>query len=337
MKDNEVKAASFPTAFTTFLSSSQRTSPTQRSGVAIGRHPTLHPKALPQPVLQARSFPSQPCSPGSRSAPAAGTAPPFHCTWFRFTSPLSLLFSHPPIATHQFVPPENLPTARPSQPRSLFGATRRPLLPAAALSPHLSPRSSSSVTSVPPATLPLLFANAPTPAKKSRPVKRSGKRMPNTIPSGCRSQSCKPARASLALQPRQPQPPRSRRSAAVSLHMVPFHFGAAPAFLPCFRQRNRFPRLGLSHPFEECLHHPTHPFQRCEKQPQSPKPKRPMQAVASRFTGKPQPASGTRSRSSHSHITSHGCVYGCDYPCFLAQTWQRLAVFHSIVCPVNPQ
>ncbi len=56
---------------------------------------------------------------------------------------------------------------------------------------------------------------------------------------------------------------------------VPFHFGAAPAFLPCFHQRNRFPRPGLSHPVEEWLHIPTHPFQRCEKQPQSPQAKAP--------------------------------------------------------------
>lgn len=113
-----------------------------------------------------------------------------------------------------------------------------------------SPRSSSSVTSVPPATLPLLFANPLYPPKKPHPEQRSGKRTPNAIPSGCRSQSCKSARASIALQHRQP-PPRSRSSAAVSLHLVSFHFGAAPAFLPCFCQRNRFPRPGLSHPIEK--------------------------------------------------------------------------------------
>ena len=295
MSHNAEKATSFQAAFTPFCHPPLADPlPTQRNGAAIGEHPTLQSKALRQPVLQASPFSSQSCSPGSRSAPAAGTAPPFHCTWFRFTSPLPLLSSHPPPTQSDCHAPV-CPT------RKLANRTDKP---------H---------------------------QRKSHPVQRSGKRRLNAILSGCRSQSCKSARTSLALQPRQPQPPRSRRSAAVSFHIVPFHFGAVPAFPPCFHQRNRFPRPGFPTRLKNASTAPIHPFQRCEKQPQPHKPKHPMQAVAFRFPSSCSQHPAPRSRSSRSHITSPGCVYDCDYPCFSAQTWQRLAVFHGVVCPVNPQ
>lgn len=300
--------------------------------MAIGRPPTHNPKALPQPVLPASSFLSQPCSPGSRSAPqqaqrrrftAHGSVSLCRCPCFPATH-----HRPNPIATYQFVPPENLPTPRPSQHLNLLSK------PADHRSRHrCRPRSSSSVTSVPPATLPLLFANPidpqkipPSAAEWKTDAQHNPKRLPQPVLQACSCLSF--------LQPRQPQPPRSRRSAAVSLHKVPFHFGAAPAFLPCFRQRNRFPRPGLSHPFEEFLHHPTHPFQRCEKQPQCPQPsagcKLLLPALQVSISQHPPP----RSRSSRSHFTSHGCVHGYGYPCFHAQTRQRQAVFHGVVCPL---
>ncbi len=175
-----------------------------------------------------------------------------------------------PIATNQFVPPENFPTPKPSQHRRLLGQTRRPSLPAAAAVP-------APVAASPPYLWRRCHCFLPTRStrKKSRPVQRSGKQLPNTIPSGCRSQSCKPARASLALQPRQPQPPRSRRSAAVPLHLRSVSLWRCPCFSAPLPPTNRFPRPDLSHPSEEFLHSPTHPFQWCEKQPQCPQAKAP--------------------------------------------------------------
>ncbi|MCB9341965.1 MAG: hypothetical protein H6577_27875 [Lewinellaceae bacterium] len=133
--------------------------------MAIGRHQTHNPKALPQPVLQARSFPCKSCRTGSRSAPAAGTAVPFHCTRFRFTSLLSLLSSHPPPTQsdcHEPVcPTRKLANAEAKPAPQPFGANPPTIAPGSGA----GPRSSSSVTSVPPATLPLLFAIPLNPQK----------------------------------------------------------------------------------------------------------------------------------------------------------------------------
>jgi hypothetical protein len=292
MSHNTVKAASFPAAFTPLLVITEgNLLPTQIIGVAIGRHQTLHPKACRSQFCKPVRFPPN-------LAAQAAAAPPQQAQRRRSTAhsfvslcrcPCYLPTRHQPnpIATHQFVPPENLPTQQPCQRRSFLSK------PAEHRSrQRRSPCTSSSVTSVPPATLPLLFANPTPPA--SNPAQCIG------VENGCSTKPQSTAAASPAsplvllscLQPRQQQPTRSRRSVAVPLHMVPFHFSAAPAFLPCFRQRSRFPRPSLSHLFEKCLHSPTHPFQRCEKQPQSPQPKRRMQAATSRFTGKHQPASG---------------------------------------------
>ncbi len=77
----------------------------------------------------------------------------------------------------------------------------------------------------------------------------------------CRSQFCKPVRFSPSLAAQAAAAPRSRHSTAVSLHMVPFHFGPDPALQPPAANPIRLPRTSLSHPetliqlvFAKCSH-----------------------------------------------------------------------------------
>lgn len=141
MSAKTVKAALSRLPSPLFLSSEQRACLPPNAAVWQSEDTKrFTPKALPQPVLQASSFPFQACSPGSRSAPTAGTAPPIHCTWFRFTSPLSLLSASPPPTQSDChapaCPTRKLANRTAKSAPQPFGQTRHPSLPAAVLAPQ---------------------------------------------------------------------------------------------------------------------------------------------------------------------------------------------------------
>ncbi len=242
--------------------------------MAIGRHQTLHPQgaAAASSASQFVSLPGlqprQPQRPHSRHSAADSLhMVPFH-------------FAAVPAFCQPATNPIRLPRTSLSHPKTC--QPHRQVSAAAfwANPPSIAPGSGAgpaAVAASPPCLRRRCHCFLPTrpTRKKSRPVKRSGKRTPNAIPIGCRSLGCKPARASLALQPRQPPPARSRRSATVSLHLRSVSLRCCPCLSALPPPTQLFPRPILSHPFKESPHRPTHPFQWCEKQPQSPQAKAP--------------------------------------------------------------
>ncbi|MBI1226870.1 MAG: hypothetical protein GC192_16680 [Bacteroidetes bacterium] len=107
--------------------------PTQRSGVAIGEHQThnLQVAAAASSASQFVSLPAlqhrQPQRPRSRHSAAVFTAHSSVSFW-RCPCLLATRSQPNPIATHQFVPPGNLPTPDHDSPAAFLGkhADHRP-------------------------------------------------------------------------------------------------------------------------------------------------------------------------------------------------------------------
>ncbi len=236
MNTKGVKAASFPAVFT--ASCHPRTedlSPTQRSGVAIGNHQTLH-QGTAAASSASQLVPSQPCSPGSRSAPAAGTAPPFHCTWFRFTSPLSLLSSHPP-------PTQSVCHAPVCPTRKLANRTAKPApQPLGPIPPTITPGSAAgpaAVAASPPCLRRRCHCFLPTRSTRQRnPTQSSG--VENGRPT--QSQSAAAACPASQLVPLLPCSPGSRSRPAAGavppFHCTWFRFTLALPLLFCLASAN---------------------------------------------------------------------------------------------------
>ncbi len=243
MSHNAVKAASFPAAFTAFChppladpfppSTAVWQTETPKRTIQGAAAASSASQFVSLPVLQ----PRQPQRPHSRHS----TAVSLHMVPFHFGAAPA---SQPPTTSPIRLPLPVCPT------RKLANAPAKPAPQPFGANPPTIATGSGAVPAAAASSPPSLrrrchcFLPTQSTRNKSRPVQRSGKTRLNTIPSGCRSQSCKPARASLALQPRRPQPPRSRRSATVSLHMVPFHFGAAPCFSAPLPPTQPFPTTG---------------------------------------------------------------------------------------------
>ncbi len=148
MSDRTVKAAIFQAAFTAFLSSASGgpvshpdyrcgnrktpNAPSQGTAAASSANPFVSlPVLQPRQLQRLRTCPPMEEQTQHRRFTAHGSVSLRRSPCFP-----AIRYQPNPFATNQFVPPENLPTAQPSQRRSLLGQTHRPTLPAAVLAPQ---------------------------------------------------------------------------------------------------------------------------------------------------------------------------------------------------------
>lgn len=181
MSQNEVKAAGKRLPSPLFVIRLWRTlsHPTQRCGnrKTPNASPPRHCRSqFCKPVrfpssLAAQAAAATPQQAQRRRSTAHGSVSLRRCPCF-----LPARHQPNPIATHQLVPPENLPTAPPSQRRSLFGANPPSIAPGSGAGP-------AAVAASPPCLRRRCHCFLPTQStrNKSRPIERCGKRFPNTL------------------------------------------------------------------------------------------------------------------------------------------------------------
>lgn len=145
------------------------------------------------------------------------------------------------------------------------------------------------------------------------------------------------------MHPRQPQRPHSRHSAAVSLHIVPFHFTTVPALQLPATNPIRLPRTSLSHP-ETCLLHskastaafrgkPTdhHPRQRCCPRISSSVTSVPLATLPLLSADLTYPQKIPPSKAEWKTVTDHNCQSAT------AAFFSKAAIPNHTAAPALPQ